>query len=158
MRNIDKICNAEKICVHLQFMVYIRILCCFLRFTLFWCKTNFVAIYPILCGDKFSQKLYLWRKMTNISYECAAVDCSYLIWHSTKWVPRMSSIVNRLLVLTKQKQKELSKFCPNLFCKKIENYIYRQTSSEGKTKPSQLGCETHIQEWRPCWGWKNMGE
>ena len=38
--------------------------CCkitFWRFTLF-CRDFFVAIYALLCGEKLSQKLCLWRK------------------------------------------------------------------------------------------------
>ena len=38
--------------------------CCeiiFLQFTLF-CQEFFVAIYTLLCGEKLSQKLCLWRK------------------------------------------------------------------------------------------------
>ena len=32
------------------------------RFMLFCCKISFVAIYALLCGKKFRQKLCLWRK------------------------------------------------------------------------------------------------
>ena len=33
-----------------------------LPFTLYWRKIYFVAIHALLCGDKFIQKLCLWRK------------------------------------------------------------------------------------------------
>ena len=33
-----------------------------LPFTLYWRKIYFVAIYALLCGEKFIQKLCVWRK------------------------------------------------------------------------------------------------
>ena len=41
----------------------------FLRFMVFCREIYFVAIYALLCGEKFNQKLHMWRKMTNIRYE-----------------------------------------------------------------------------------------
>ena len=40
----------------------------FLRFTLFCREISFGMIYALLRGEKFSQKLCLWRKITNMRY------------------------------------------------------------------------------------------
>ena len=52
-------------------------LCCFVvklvmsRFTHFCCKICFVAIYALLCGEKFNQKLRMWRK--NYKYQVCLI-------------------------------------------------------------------------------------
>ena len=49
-----------------------------LRFTHFCREICFVAIYALQCGEKFNQKLPLWRKMTNIRYGLVGVKNSLL--------------------------------------------------------------------------------
>ena len=63
VRNVNTICKLDKWCV--QFMVFCHIKLLenpfFWRFTLF-CRDFFAVIYALLCGEKLSQKLCLWRK------------------------------------------------------------------------------------------------
>ena len=65
-----KICHVEKF-LHMRDVetnLFCHNSCCFvvksvlLPYTLFCCERYFVAIYALLCGEKFNQKLCLWRK------------------------------------------------------------------------------------------------
>ena len=52
-----------------EFQIFPHDRCCKICFVAIYAvfrKICFVAIYAILCGDKLSPKLYMWRKMTNI--------------------------------------------------------------------------------------------
>ena len=62
-------------------------MCC-LWFKLFWREMCFVAIYTLLCGEKLSQNLYLWRK--NDKYE---------VWKMTHWDFWLTSVSELLKLI-----------------------------------------------------------
>ena len=55
IQNVENICYVEKLSCFVAKSVL-------LQFTLFCREICFVAIYALLCGEKFNQKLCLWRK------------------------------------------------------------------------------------------------
>ena len=61
-------------------MVFCCILQCFvaksvfLQVTLFCREICFCTIYAVLRGEKLSQKLYPWRKMTNMRFACMKIS------------------------------------------------------------------------------------
>ena len=48
-----------------------------LLFTLFCCKIYFATIYALLCGEKLSRKVHLWRK--NDKYQVCGGDGALMI-------------------------------------------------------------------------------
>jgi len=84
MRNVEQNCSVEKFhhmrdlstgaMQNVENICYVEKLSCFvaksvlLQFSLFCRGICYDAIYALLCGEKFNQKLCLWRKKTNIRY------------------------------------------------------------------------------------------
>ena len=62
VRNVNTICKLDKWCV--QFMVFCRIKLLKNQFLAIYAVLSrfFAVIYALLCGEKLSQKLCLWRK------------------------------------------------------------------------------------------------
>jgi len=63
MPSHDRCGNICKICaIFFKKISFVKIyqLCCEIRF---------VVIYALLCGEKFIQKISMWRKMTNMRSE-----------------------------------------------------------------------------------------
>ena len=66
----SKICHVETFLhmLNVETIFFCHYSCWFvaksalLPFTLYWRKNYFVAIYALLCGEKFIQKLCVWRK------------------------------------------------------------------------------------------------
>ena len=67
-RNVETFLHIRKVDTNL----FCHNMCCFVaksalfKFTLFCCEIYFVAIYALLRGGKFNQKLCLWRKKGQI--------------------------------------------------------------------------------------------
>ena len=77
-----KICHVEKF-LHMRDVetnLFCHNSCCFvvksvlLPYTLFCWERYFVAIYALLCGEKFNQKLCLWRKMDKYQVCCTVTQ------------------------------------------------------------------------------------
>ena len=66
----------------------------FLWFTPFCCKICFVAIYALLCGEKWNQILHMWRK--NYKYQVCIISASSLHHEcimSASWVRHWCIII-----------------------------------------------------------------
>ena len=82
-----KICHVETF-LHkrdVETNLFCQNSCCFvvksvlLPYTLFCCERYFVAIYALLCGEKFNQKLCLWRKMDKYQL-CAILEIFFFLF------------------------------------------------------------------------------
>ena len=63
--------NLEAIQISPNEMKFTLFFCCkicFVAIDAVFCKIHFVAIYALLHGEKLGQKLYRWRKITNMRY------------------------------------------------------------------------------------------
>ena len=65
--HIWHVCDVENVAIYAKFIAIYAVLLLNLLFTLFCRKISFATIYALLCGEKLSPKVHLWRK--NVKYE-----------------------------------------------------------------------------------------
>ena len=95
-RNVSTWDMWSKICFFLHNLCWFVAKLALLPITLFFCGIYSVAIYVLLRGDKLNQKFYLWRKMTNVRYDCNLLD----IWEQTAALP--TSLCRKLSTIQQQ--------------------------------------------------------
>ena len=72
--HIWHVCDVENVAICAKFIAIHAVLLLNLLFTLFCREIYFATIYALLCGEKLSPKIHLWRK--NDKYEvCATLTC-----------------------------------------------------------------------------------
>ena len=56
------VCDVENVAIYAKFIAIYAVLLLNLLFTLFCREIYFATIYALLCGEKLSTKVHLWRK------------------------------------------------------------------------------------------------